>query len=191
MDRKEYDRVKYLKNRDKILARVKEYNRRNPESAKLRHTSWRARNPEKIREMTHARRARKNNSGGRFLVAEWRALKEAFGFVCLRCGVAESKSKLVMDHVVPLAAGGTNDISNIQPLCAKCNSWKYTKTIDYRKLKPEEHKKAERKLISFKGLKKSPMSEETKKKLSAALTGRKIDKNGLQNSVMLPRNRGN
>jgi 5-methylcytosine-specific restriction endonuclease McrA len=34
---------------------------------------------------------------------------------------------------VPLLSGGTDDITNIQPLCAKCNSRKGIAHTDYRK----------------------------------------------------------
>lgn len=36
------------------------------------------------------------------------------------------------DHVVPVLFGGSNDISNIQPLCRSCNSSKGASTVDYR-----------------------------------------------------------
>jgi len=29
--------------------------------------------------------------------------------------------------------GGSNDVSNLQPLCRPCNSKKHTRTVDYRK----------------------------------------------------------
>jgi 5-methylcytosine-specific restriction endonuclease McrA len=36
----------------------------------------------------------------------------------LCCGEAKP---LTVDHVVPVSKGGSNDISNIQPLCLECN----------------------------------------------------------------------
>jgi 5-methylcytosine-specific restriction endonuclease McrA len=53
-----------------------------------------------------------------------------YGNRCLACG--RDDVKLTADHIVPLARGGSDDISNIQPLCARCNSKKGTKTMDHR-----------------------------------------------------------
>jgi 5-methylcytosine-specific restriction endonuclease McrA len=36
-----------------------------------------------------------------------------------------------IDHVIPLAEGGTNALSNLQLLCAKCNLAKGKKTGHY------------------------------------------------------------
>lgn len=43
--------------------------------------------------------------------------------VCIKCGI---EHKLTIDHIIPLAKGGTNDISNLQILCAWCNGVKGT-----------------------------------------------------------------
>lgn len=48
---------------------------------------------------------------------------------CLRCG---SQADLRADHVVPERLGGATTFANLQTLCATCNSWKGTKTIDFR-----------------------------------------------------------
>ncbi|WP_310424453.1 HNH endonuclease [Chamaesiphon sp. VAR_48_metabat_135_sub] len=40
---------------------------------------------------------------------------------CQSCG---QTTKLSIDHIIPLATGGTNDISNLQTLCGSCNSAK-------------------------------------------------------------------
>lgn len=40
---------------------------------------------------------------------------------CKYCG---STKKLEIDHIVPLAKGGTNDLENLQILCKTCNSRK-------------------------------------------------------------------
>jgi 5-methylcytosine-specific restriction endonuclease McrA len=36
---------------------------------------------------------------------------------CKQCG---TKEKLTVDHIIPLAAGGTNEASNLQFLCENC-----------------------------------------------------------------------
>jgi 5-methylcytosine-specific restriction endonuclease McrA len=66
---------------------------------------------------------------GSFTRSEFKALCQIFGNVCLRC---ETKSDLVADHVISLAKGGTNEITNIQPLCKTCNGIKGINSTDYR-----------------------------------------------------------
>jgi 5-methylcytosine-specific restriction endonuclease McrA len=45
---------------------------------------------------------------------------------CNKCGRTSEHDgvKLVVDHVIPQAWNGSNDISNLQPLCEDCNSGK-------------------------------------------------------------------
>jgi hypothetical protein len=43
------------------------------------------------------------------------------GYACVWCG---SDSDLTIDHIHPVALGGTNDVSNLQTLCRTCNSRK-------------------------------------------------------------------
>lgn len=76
------------------------------------------------------RRAIKLGSNTSFTEQQWKDLCNKYGNRCLRCG---KKTKLTRDHVVPLTRGGSNDISNIQPLCSTCNHKKLTKIIDYRR----------------------------------------------------------
>lgn len=45
-------------------------------------------------------------------------------FRCRRCGSGPRDARLVIDHVVPVAAGGTGVESNLQTLCEDCNSGK-------------------------------------------------------------------
>lgn len=43
------------------------------------------------------------------------------GGYCAKCGRTE---RLTVDHIVPLAKGGENDLDNMQILCKSCNSRK-------------------------------------------------------------------
>lgn len=52
-----------------------------------------------------------------------------WGWVCLRCG---TKDRITIDHVIPLVAGGADDITNWQPLCFWCNNAKGEGATDYR-----------------------------------------------------------
>ena len=47
---------------------------------------------------------------------------------CRGCRRAFEERNLTEDHIMPLAHGGTNDISNFQLLCGSCNSTKGTGT---------------------------------------------------------------
>lgn len=49
---------------------------------------------------------------------------ERDGFRCRRCGAEPTHSRLVVDHVVPVAKGGTADLANLQTLCWPCNAGK-------------------------------------------------------------------
>jgi 5-methylcytosine-specific restriction enzyme A len=45
-------------------------------------------------------------------------------YQCQSCGRTALAVKLTIDHIIALAQGGTNDISNLQTLCDRCNSRK-------------------------------------------------------------------
>ena len=49
------------------------------------------------------------------------------GGTCAHCG---SEGKLHVDHILPLSRGGSNELENLQMLCAPCNQSKHTKTMD-------------------------------------------------------------
>ena len=62
----------------------------------------------------HARRA----VFGSYTAEDFEAIKEFFDYSCAYCG---KQVGLTVDHVVPLASGGSNSIENIVPACLSCN----------------------------------------------------------------------
>jgi 5-methylcytosine-specific restriction endonuclease McrA len=55
------------------------------------------------------------------LRARARRMYSVVGKACERCGAT---ADLTLDHVIPIALGGTNDPDNIAVLCRSCNSRK-------------------------------------------------------------------
>ena len=83
------------------------------------------------RHNSKIRKYRIKNIIGSYRKVEWEKLKKKNKYTCLCCGQKEPKIKLTIDHIIPVSRGGTNYINNLQPLCSKCNRFKYTKIIKY------------------------------------------------------------
>ena len=56
--------------------------------------------------------------------AEWRRLSKLLRSLQPFCSICKTTKDLTVDHIVPLSAGGSTVISNLQVLCRKCNSRK-------------------------------------------------------------------
>ncbi|MCM2280097.1 MAG: HNH endonuclease [Oligoflexia bacterium] len=51
-------------------------------------------------------------------------------FKCVYCGTEAPGVVLHVDHIIPVAKGGTNEITNLVTACQPCNSGKRDKTLD-------------------------------------------------------------
>lgn len=107
-------------NRDRILARVKSWSEVNPEKIK----AWRDSHHDVLLELKrvggHRRRARKLNAGGSHTRQEIQDLMVKQRGKCVYCKTKIDKSYHA-DHIVALAKGGNDHITNIQLLCPTCN----------------------------------------------------------------------
>ncbi len=112
------------------IERLKAHTDEEKAIVNAKNKRWRSRNPDKCAAMTAMQRAKRSKALGSHTGAEWEAVKQKFGNVCLCCGRGDRK--LTADHVIPLCKGGTNFIENLQPLCISCNCSKNAKIIDYR-----------------------------------------------------------
>lgn len=106
---------KYLaNNRDKHNTYMRAYFRKYIKTPKGK-LIWKINN--------HKRRAKEFKVKGKFSQQEWLNLRNRTP-MCLACGRFVGCENLTIDHIIPISKGGSNFISNIQPLCRQCNTRK-------------------------------------------------------------------
>lgn len=58
------------------------------------------------------------------------AVLQRDGFRCSYCGATSQTAQLVVDHVVPIAAGGSDEMINLTTACIACNHGKAGRRLD-------------------------------------------------------------
>jgi 5-methylcytosine-specific restriction endonuclease McrA len=108
-----YDKARaakwYQENREHAIKRACEYQKLNLDRARVNNQN---------------RRARRNGAEGNHTLEETNRLLDEQGHKCNCCGIALTASNKHLDHIYPLALGGTNYIWNLQWLCQFCNNSK-------------------------------------------------------------------
>lgn len=127
---REIARVKKYENDNKemILAKAKEYRLKNAKRRNEQAKEWRKNNQATCRSHEATRRAREKSGNG-YTQKQIDAMLLEQDYKCVYCEKDISVSRHI-DHIMPLALGGLNDISNIQILCPKCNLSKHRKHPD-------------------------------------------------------------
>jgi hypothetical protein len=77
--------------------------------------------PEECRTITMKRRARKRGAPGTSTTTAIQLRRELYGNKCWICGETPG----AIDHIKPLAKGGSNWPANLRPICKSCNSTKH------------------------------------------------------------------
>lgn len=108
------------KARERQRARAKDH----PELKVEGMRQWRKRHPEQSRLMHRIAAQLRRTPGLRA------SIFARDGHRCLACGAT---ANLVIDHILPVLRGGTNDPVNLQTLCRSCNS-KKRGAVDHRRL---------------------------------------------------------
>lgn len=103
----------------------------NKEKFKAYNAQWKADNPEAVRARHASRRARIRNADGKYTAEDVKRLRTLQKCKCAICH-ASIKDGYHIDHIMPLALGGSNWPNNLQLLCKPCNQSKYAKhPVDY------------------------------------------------------------
>ncbi len=135
---KKWSAESYERNKSKINKRSTEWQKANPERAREIGAKWRnenreasrkscrdwaARNPEKRSARDERQRARRRGAEGQFSADDVTRIMKAQKEKCAmpNCRVPLRGKRYHVDHIVPLAQGGTNWPRNIQLLCPSCN----------------------------------------------------------------------
>lgn len=98
----------------------------HPDYKKQEHARYYPNHKDVVRAKVDRRRARIAQAEGQWTAQEFRELCETVDWYCAYC--LNRFDELSPDHIIPLARGGSNDISNIIPACLSCNLSKHTKT---------------------------------------------------------------
>lgn len=114
--RKVQDAAYRKRNRDKCRESNAKWRAKRPDYFK----EWEARNVEICRAYRRNTKARRKAAPGRHTAADVAAIRSAQKGRCAYCRIRLDRSEHV-DHVLPVALGGTNDRSNLQLLCPPCN----------------------------------------------------------------------
>lgn len=126
----QYFRERYVRDKAALsTAQRARYRARRPEIlAKMRE--YRANNPEKIAALSRNAKARRKNAQGRHTSQDIHALYAAQDGRCAVCFCDLSVTGYHVDHIEPLARGGSNGPENLQLLCPTHNLQKSAKPFE-------------------------------------------------------------
>lgn len=140
---KEHKAASYLRNRDKVIAASKAYIAANPDKVRerrrkhreankeqiaVRMSEWAKANRPKLRVHERNRRDRKRGAEGQHTYQDIQEIGAMQRWRCAnpKCRISVRAGHHI-DHIQPIARGGSNDRRNLQLLCQPCNQSKHAR----------------------------------------------------------------
>lgn len=122
-----YESSEKRKEKEKIRERKRKLFKQfvDPEKHRIYNKLWEKANPEKLRTNWRNKRARKRAAEGKHSFKDIDKLIILQKNRCAYCKKTFLKTKRHVDHIIPLARGGSNWPHNLQLLCQLCNLKKH------------------------------------------------------------------
>jgi len=144
---REYDRMRYWRDRDKRLKCSKKWRDNNKELKAQKDREYRLNNKDKVKLRKHEynisqigklnhkisklkRREFLSSLIHDYTKEEWELKIKRTNGICPKCGKEVGIYELTLDHIIPISKaprGFTYTINDVQPLCKPCNSKKQDK----------------------------------------------------------------
>jgi 5-methylcytosine-specific restriction endonuclease McrA len=126
-------RDSYAENPQAKLAKNAEYRKANPEKELARQRRWRNNNKEWARSQWRSRSSNRRAllSGNSSYLVTKKDIMKIISKPCTYCGSTEN---IQVDHIFPIARGGSHSIGNLTSACQHCNASKGKKfLVEWRK----------------------------------------------------------
>lgn len=117
----------YMENKDAINKKTKQHRLENIEHYAANQKKWRENNRDLVRLLNRNRKIRKRNAEGSHDVSDIKRILLLQRKTCASCYKKLVGKEYHVDHIYPLALGGSNWPSNLQILCPPCNMSKGAK----------------------------------------------------------------
>jgi len=115
-----YFKKHYQANRSRLVVKQRKYRAGNSAAVMAASKAWQARNPELTKQYKRKNKHMRRAAIGVFEQPDIDGLLRIQRSQCVGCD-ASLADEFHVDHIIPLAKGGSNWCGNLQLLCAGCN----------------------------------------------------------------------